>query len=97
MMRHSPIVPGLIALLGITAVLCTHARARDPEVTSDTPAYCDVLMERITGMVHDASLPPSTEVAVLSQEGERMCVSGQIRGGVMRLRRAIAIMRHGED
>lgn len=73
------------------------AQSRDPIVTSDTPQYCDVLMDRITGMTRTALVPPPTEAAVLSQEGERMCVNGQTRGGILRLRRAIAILQHGED
>jgi len=77
--------------------LPARAQSREPTVTSDTPEYCDVLMSRISGMVRTAAMPPPTEAAVLSEEGERMCVRGQIRGGVMRLRRAIAIMRGGED
>jgi hypothetical protein len=74
-----------------------HAQIRDPIVTSDTAEYCGVLMDRITGMSRATSMPPPMAVAVLSEEGERMCVHGQTRGGIMRLRRALAIMRHGED
>lgn len=62
-----------------------------PTITSDTPAYCDLLMNRISGLSHGASLP--REAVMLSVEGEKMCVHGQIRGGIMRLRRALAIMR----
>jgi hypothetical protein len=70
---------------------------RLPEVTSDTPEYCGELAERISGMVRATSMPPSAEVRTLSVEGQRMCVHGQTRGGIMRLRRAIAIMLHTED
>jgi len=84
---------------GTTRFGLPHARAqsRDPVVTSDTPEYCDVLLNRITGITRATALPPPTEVAVLSEEGERMCVHGQTRGGIMRLRRALEIMRHAED
>ena len=73
------------------------AQSHDPVVTSDTPEYCGVLLNRITGITRATALPPPTEAAVLSEEGERMCVHGQTRGGIMRLRRALEIMRHGED
>jgi hypothetical protein len=69
----------------------------DPTVTSDSTEYCDVLLNKFTGLARTAVLPPPTEAALLSEEGERMCVHGQIRGGIMRLRRALMILRHGED
>ncbi len=71
--------------------------ARDPVVTSDSPEYCGVLMDRISGITRTTSIPPPTDAAMLSEEGERMCVHGQTRGGILRLRRALEIMRHGED
>ncbi len=74
-----------------------YAQTRDPIVTSDTPEYCGVLMDRITGITRATAMPPPTEAAVLSEEGERMCVHGQTRGGILRLRRALEIMRHGDD
>jgi hypothetical protein len=74
-----------------------YAQARDPVVTSDTPEYCGVLMERITGFRRATAMAPPTEAAVLSEEGARMCVHGQTRGGILRLRRALEILRHGED
>ena len=74
-----------------------HAQSRDPVVTSDTSAYCEVLMDRITGITRATAAPPPTAAAMLSEEGERMCVHGQIRAGILRLRRALEIMRHGDD
>ena len=81
--------------IGFTAV--AHAQSQDPIVTSDSPEYCGVLMDRISGLTRAAAMPPPTEAAELSEEGERMCVHGQTRGGILRLRRALAIMRHGDD
>ncbi len=69
----------------------------DPVVTSDSSEYCGVLLHRITGLSRTTNLPPPLEAAVLSEEGERMCIHGQTRGGVMRLRRALAILRHSDD
>jgi hypothetical protein len=85
---------GLTAF-GLTGPAC--AESRDPIVTSDTVEYCGVLMDRITGITRATAAPLPTEAAVLSQEGERMCVHGQTRGGIMRLRRALEIIRNGED
>jgi hypothetical protein len=93
--------PLVIILAGTTefrGVAPAFAQSRDPIVTSDTPEYCGVLMDRITGMTHTNTEPLPTEATLLSAEGEKMCVHGQTRGGIMRLRRAIAIMQqHGED
>ena len=84
-------------LIGFAVVAPAYAQTRDPIVTSDTPEYCGVLINRITGITRATAVPPPSEVAVLSEEGERMCVHGQTRGGILRLRRALEIMRHGDD
>lgn len=78
-------------------IVRAHAQPRDPVVTSDSPEYCDELMNLIAGLTHAAAVPPPTEAAELSEEGERMCGHGQTRGGVLRLRRALLIIRRGED
>jgi hypothetical protein len=90
---------GMISLVPtqLSVSVAAHAQSIDPTVTSDSPEYCDVLMNRISGLSHAAAMPPPTEAATLSEEGERMCVHGQIRGGILRLRRALVLMRHGED
>jgi hypothetical protein len=77
--------------------LPAQAQPRDPIVTSDSPEYCGVLMDRISGITRTTAMPPPTEAAVLSEEGQRMCIHGQTRGGILRLRRALEILRHGED
>jgi hypothetical protein len=92
-------VPGTTigGLSGFAAFGPAHAQSHDPVVTSDSPEYCDVLLSRISGIRRASTVPPPTEVALLSQEGARMCVHGQTRGGILRLRRALEIMRHGDD
>ena len=95
-MKRSRLVPA--ALLALVGGVCpSRAQSDDPVVTSDTSAYCEELVARLKGMTPTAAPGPPTEVAVLSEEGERMCLNGQFRGGVMRLRRAIALMRHAEE
>ena len=87
----------LVLGLALAPVLSARAQKADPVVTSDTPEYCGVLKNRISLMSRASTLPTSLEAAALSEEGERMCTQGQTRGGIMRLRRALAIMRRGEE
>ena len=97
MMRERILSFGKTLVLVPGLSMPAHAQMADPIVTSDTPEYCDVLLNKITGLSRANAMPPPTEAAMLSEEGERMCVRGQTRGGVLRLRRALAIMLHGED
>ena len=81
--------------LATGAVTPTHGQSPEPVITSDTPAYCGVLMNRITGLTRGTAVP--VEAVTLSAEGERMCEQGQVRSGILRLRRAITILRHPGD
>ena len=62
-------------------------------VTSDTPEYCAELQTMVRALLTRAPAP-SQEASTLSVEGRRMCDQGHTRGGIMRLRRAIALI-HG--
>ena len=64
-------------------------------VTTDSPAYCQTLFERIRQAIQAATTPPPVEVASLSTEGNRMCNDGLMRGGILRLRRALLILEQG--
>jgi hypothetical protein len=104
-MFHNRLVrAALAAVLGLGPIdlasaqmVAQFATTADPVVTSDTTAYCDELAGKIAGLTRGAIPPAPEDVEALAREGERMCTHGQIRGGVMRLRRAMAILRHGED
>ena len=82
---------GMAVALAISMPLGALAQTRDPAITSDTTAYCGALMNRINGMARAGGMP--REAVILSIEGERMCEHGRVRGGILRLRRAIAIIR----
>ncbi|HET8997718.1 MAG TPA: hypothetical protein VFN42_13705 [Acetobacteraceae bacterium] len=61
-------------------------------VTTDTPQYCLHLLDQVSELMRLApSAPP--EVSSLSTEGQRMCGQGQTRGGIMRLRRALVLLK----
>ncbi len=57
-------------------------------VTSDTPGYCLELARR---MEADGIMPP--QMRVLWEQGREMCLHGHVRGGLVRLRRAMMISR----
>lgn len=61
-------------------------------VTSDTPQYCLHLLDQVSELMRLAPSPPP-EVSHLSTEGQRMCGQGQTRGGIMRLRRALVLLK----
>ncbi len=85
--------------LGLAAVsVSLRAGAETPpplEVITDTPAYCQRLSDQVSQKVRTMEQPPP-DVIRLSDEGERLCDEGQIRGGILRLRRAWLLMVHPE-
>ena len=62
-------------------------------VITDTPQYCLKLLDQVSALLR-TSPPPPQEVTSLSSEGQRMCDQGQTRGGIMRLRRALVLLRN---
>jgi hypothetical protein len=81
---------GLGLLLASGVVVSSAGGGSPPSVvTTDTPEYCQKLIDRISQAIQVASAPPPTEVSSLSSEGMRMCNDGLTRGGVLRLRRVV--------
>jgi hypothetical protein len=61
-------------------------------VTTDTPEYCEHLADRVAQAEHaKPQTPPLVEE--LAEEGHHMCAAGLIRGGLVRLRRALMMLR----
>jgi hypothetical protein len=86
----------LVAGLGVAALgmsLRAGAQSAPMEVITDTPAYCQHLSDQVSQKARAMEQPPP-EVMRLSDEGERLCDEGQVRGGIMRLRRAWLLMLH---
>ena len=83
----------LSASLGLLAGAAVRADAQTPpmEVTTDTAAYCQHLYDQVTRKVRAMKSPPPDAVR-LTDEGDRLCDEGQVRGGIQRLRRAWMIM-----
>jgi hypothetical protein len=64
-------------------------------VMTDTPEYCLKLLHVLDRM-QAASHNPSPDIAVLRDEGKMMCAQGLVKGGVMRLRSALSLLREGD-
>ena len=92
---------GMVACLGLGAALAgampVVGQPPPQLVTSDTPEYCMQLLNRISELARMAPAPPPYEVTSLSIEGQRMCRQGQTRGGLVRLRRALALLLQRGD
>lgn len=65
------------------------------QITTDTPAYCLHLLDRVSDLVRLATIPIPHDVTDLTTEGQRMCANGQTRSGITRLRSALMIMEKG--
>ena len=72
------------------------AQGTPMEVTTDTVEYCFHLFDQVSDLLHAARRPPPREVTDLTTEGQRMCDHGQTRGGIIRLRRALMLIRQTE-
>ena len=91
--------PGLLALLLVGAAHAGTVRAQQPReapevlrVITGTKEYCDQLSTRVVALRRQRT-SKLTEADLLAGEGDRLCASGQIRPGIMRLRRAIMLLR----
>jgi|BEDMetMinimDraft_2_1075160.scaffolds.fasta_scaffold03788_2 hypothetical protein len=81
----------LVGLLGMAAP--TGGTAEDAaRVTTDTAAYCDALRAEVETARAKAARAVQQEVTVLETEGTHLCQTGQVRGGIIRLRRALTLM-----
>lgn len=68
-----------------------------PRITSHSQAYCDHLSARMDALILVAHVPPSSEMISLAEEGRRMCDLGQMRGGILRLRRALLLLQEATE
>ena len=102
MSRRSPgwAAPMALAALACAPLACLPGAARAGEtvrVITHTPEYCAELSARARALGALAR-PPETaqvraEAGALVVEADRLCAQGQIRPGIIRLRRAIMLLR----
>lgn len=75
---------------GLSLVLAAGSPADDPmPITSDTPGYCLTLARRM-----ESEAVMDLKVHLLWEQGRDLCLHGHVRGGLLRLRRAMMIT-HG--
>jgi hypothetical protein len=99
LMRAVTAVILMIGLGAMSSISVQPAAAQMPsvqddpmEVTTDTPAYCHHLLDRVSNLIKLAANPVPPDVSDLTTAGRRMCAVGQTRGGIMRLRSALMIL-----
>ena len=87
----------LTALLAAMPLAMPAAGDTTPEeITTDTPAYCQHLFDRVRELVGTVPQPPPETVSTLSNEGHRLCDEGLTRPGILRLRRALMIIEQDQ-
>lgn len=94
------VVAGLPAWFGLAMAADpqpTQTDASPDRVTSDSPEFCARLADQLRHAVHERRpAPVPQEVRALGQEGNKMCEEGHLRPGILRLRRALLMLR-GEE
>ncbi|HTW68548.1 MAG TPA: hypothetical protein VME47_01560 [Acetobacteraceae bacterium] len=85
-------VPFSVGLFLQLMPLSASGQGPPQRITTDTPEYCLQLLDRISELVRTIEHPPQ-EATDLSAEGQRMCDQGQTLGGILRLRRALVLLR----
>jgi hypothetical protein len=85
------LLAGLVPWCGIAAAAAQTAPLR---VTTDSAEYCATLSDQVR-QIRRARQPGPVpwEVRELTHEGRRMCNEGHIRPGILRLRRALQMLR----
>lgn len=78
----------LLPCLALLAAGGLHAQPAPVAVTTDTPEYCERMITQV------AACPDLTaEMHRLLDEGRHLCERGEVRGGIMRLRRAMLLIQ----
>ncbi|HUC16655.1 MAG TPA: hypothetical protein VMA37_03090 [Acetobacteraceae bacterium] len=78
----------------ITLMLAPHTVAQPAPMPllTDTPQYCVELSDEVEEVRQSLVSPAPPEVEQLAEEGRRLCAMGEIRGGIVRLRRAMVLL-----
>ena len=94
-MNWRVVVTLLFALLGAVPALAEPVpRGAMPRMTTPTADYCAHLIREVD-RARSSNPRADDRALLLADEGARMCDRGSYRGGVVRLRRALIMMRNG--
>jgi len=81
------------ALVLIAAIALSLLPVEDAtRVTTDTPDYCNQRYSQASAEAQKTPVALASQVDSLVGRGQQMCHAGQIRGGIIRLRRALMLM-----
>ncbi len=96
-MPRRALVASLPLWLGLAAAARAQQSApysRPIRVTSDSRQYCAQLADTLEREVQAYPPEPDLEaVRVLGRDGERMCREGHVRPGILRIRKALLMLR----
>ena len=86
----------VLATAMLATAMMADAQASAPSepvrVITHTRQYCEELSVR-AAVLRQQAPAPLEEARLLAAEGDRLCGQGQIRPGIIRLRRAIMLLR----
>ncbi len=68
------------------------AEENAPRLISDSPEYCAELAARFAAIAAEAP----EHLRLLAEEGSKLCIEGQVRSGIAKLRRALKETPRGE-
>jgi hypothetical protein len=91
-MRSVLLTSGGILVLTVAIAVSLLPVEDATRVTTDTPDYCNQLYSLASAEARKTPVALAAEVDTLVARGQQMCRAGQIRGGIIRLRRALMLM-----
>ena len=83
----------VLALAVLPDLFLRPAPSHPARITTDTAAYCQRLVDRVDALALAAPAPVPPEALRLRAEGQRRCIRGQVRSGLICLRRAVLLLR----
>jgi hypothetical protein len=81
--------------LGVAILIALSGSGNPPppvRITTDTPAYCQLLLQRVHELERLAADPSREQASGLADEGRRLCAVGEVRAGLLRLRHAVMLV-----
>ncbi len=87
-------IAGWSAVLLVGLFAPPPARPQPPpmQLLTDTPHYCAELLDEVEAAQQALVEPAPPAVERLTDEGRQLCLLGEVRGGVTRLRRAMVLL-----